>query len=144
LTKFVVDSNIAVKWLQIFRQESLVAEALELRRQWDRRDIEISVPEFFWLEIAAILWKAHRRGNCSETQAELAFESLQRLAIPTVDTRTLLSATLGIAMKYGRSVYDSIYVALAYSEKAEFLTADEKFVNAVATYLPVRWIGRSL
>jgi len=82
LSKIVVDSSVAVKWLPMFWGEPLVNEAVELR------------------------------------------------------------ATLGIAMQHARSVYDSVYVALAYEQKAEFVTADEKLVNAVSGRLPVRWIGR--
>ena len=46
-----------------------------------------------------------------------------------------------IAHKYGRSLYDSLYVALAVTYRATLVAADEKLANATAAYLPVKWIG---
>jgi predicted nucleic acid-binding protein len=38
-------------------------------------------------------------------------------------------------------VYDSIYTALAVNSNAQFVTADERLANALAAYLPVKWLG---
>lgn len=42
-------------------------------------------------------------------------------------------------MVYGRSVYESIYLALALETGGKLVTADEKLVNAAG--LPVIWLG---
>jgi predicted nucleic acid-binding protein len=43
---------------------------------------------------------------------------------------------------YGRSVYDSSYLALAEQEGVDLITADERLLNSVQKDLPwVRWIG---
>jgi predicted nucleic acid-binding protein len=73
--------------------------------------------------------------------AGTALDNLVSLNIPTIDSQPFLKLTLGIATLYRRSVYDSVYVALAHTEGAEFVTADEKLANAVSARLPVRWIG---
>jgi predicted nucleic acid-binding protein len=52
-----------------------------------------------------------------------------------------LKAAFAIANTYGRTVYDSLYVALAVMAKAEMVTADERLANALAAHLPVKWIG---
>ena len=54
-------------------------------------------------------------------------------AIPTIPSL--------IAQKYGRSFYDSLYVALTVTHRATLVTADEKLANATAAYLQVKWIG---
>lgn len=41
-----------------------------------------------------------------------------------------------------RSVYDSLDVALAVRMKSQLITADEGLANALAAYLPVKWLGR--
>jgi predicted nucleic acid-binding protein len=61
--------------------------------------------------------------------------------ITTVPTAGLVKSAIDIALRHGRSMYDSIYVALAVASKCALVTADEKLVNALATYLPVRWLG---
>ena len=137
----VLDSSVAVKWLPILSHEPLVAEAQELRRNWEDGKIDITVPDFFWVEVAAILWKARRRLICTVVEAETALSDLLALQIPTRESRPLLEFTLRISTRHDRAVYDGLYIALAQKLSAEFVTADEKLANATAAYLPVKWIG---
>ena len=46
-----------------------------------------------------------------------------------------------IAITFDRTVYDSLYVALAISHNTSLVTADERLANAVAARLPVKWLG---
>jgi predicted nucleic acid-binding protein len=46
-----------------------------------------------------------------------------------------------IALTYDRSVYDCLCEALAIRSGWRMITADERLVNALATYLPVRGLG---
>jgi len=52
----------------------------------------------------------------------------------------LIHDAFAIAAQFKRSVYDSVYVALAMSLQTHLVTADERLANAVA-YLPVKWLG---
>jgi predicted nucleic acid-binding protein len=61
--------------------------------------------------------------------------------IPTIPCQPLLDSALQIAINYGRSFYDCLYVALAESSGIEFVTADEKLVNSLAARYPIKWIG---
>ncbi|HKO04728.1 MAG TPA: type II toxin-antitoxin system VapC family toxin, partial [Candidatus Acidoferrales bacterium] len=60
---------------------------------------------------------------------------------PTVPSASLLEEAFHIAIAFDRSVYDSLYVALALAAKAQFLTADERLAHALAPHLPVKWLG---
>ena len=53
----------------------------------------------------------------------------------------LLPQACEIALHFERSVYDALYVALAVSRKLIFITADERLVNALGTFFPVKWLG---
>jgi len=53
----------------------------------------------------------------------------------------LLPQAFQIALHFQRSVYDALYVALAVSRKLIFITADERLVNALGTFFPVKWLG---
>ena len=44
-------------------------------------------------------------------------------------------------MSHDRTVYDSLYVALAVQSKSVMITADERLANALAAKLPVKWLG---
>jgi predicted nucleic acid-binding protein len=48
----------------------------------------------------------------------------------------LLEPALEIAMKYDRSIYDALFVALAHDLKLPGITSDEPLHHAVATDFP--------
>ena len=138
---FVIDANVAVKWLPLFSGEPMVTEAYSFLERLASGEIAILVPDLFWLECASVLWKAVRRGTCDPAEAEAALETLQQQDIETVQTKDEVKAALAIAIRHGRSIYDSSYVALAVKAKAQLVTADEKLANVLAAHLPVKWLG---
>ena len=50
-----------------------------------------------------------------------------------VPSHGLVRSALNAATQYGRSVYDSLYVALAIQESCQVVTADEHLANALAS-----------
>jgi predicted nucleic acid-binding protein len=138
---YVADASVAAKWVLPGSGEPLRDEALHLLSQWIAGNCLLTVPDIFWSESANILWKAFRRGRCSEETARASLIALQELEIPTVSAFALLDSALGIAISHARTVYDAVYVALAVKSKAQLVTADEKLANALAAHLPVKWLG---
>jgi predicted nucleic acid-binding protein len=67
--------------------------------------------------------------------------ALQERKLPTVSSAVLLDQAFRIAIALDRTVYDSLYIALAVHSKAQLVTADECLANAVAAELPVKWLG---
>jgi predicted nucleic acid-binding protein len=99
------------------------------------------VPDLFWLEIGNFLWKAAKRGEITSVLARRGLEAMLNRDFPTVPSRAVLPEALKIAVDFGRTVYDSTYVALAVATRTELITADERLVNALGTRFPVRWLG---
>jgi predicted nucleic acid-binding protein len=141
VTPFVIDASVAVKWLPLFAHEPYIVEAQRFRDRSDSGEIALLVPGLFWIEVASILWKAARRGACLPIEAKMALDSLRGLGLSTFYSDELLSAALALALRHNRSVYDSLYVALAVRLHAQFVTADEKLANALVGVLPVKWLG---
>jgi predicted nucleic acid-binding protein len=73
--------------------------------------------------------------------AEEAILALKNRSLPTTSSQDLLEEAFSIAATFDRTVYDSLYVALAVRLKSEFVTADERLANALAAHLPVKWLG---
>ena len=138
---YVVDASVAGKWLLPGAAEPLQQEAVGLLRQLVDGQVNLIVPDFFWIEVTDLLCKAIRTGRCTRPTAEMALSALRRHEIPTLPVLPLLNSALDQAIVYGRSVYDSIYLALALETGARLITADEKLVNAVGARLPVLWLG---
>ncbi len=141
MTTLIVDANVAMKWCVPGKTESLVAQARELLESYLSGKIEFLVPDLFWAELGNGLWKSIRRGKTTAQDAAHGLQLVRTLQLPTVSSVLILSQAMDIAVRYGRSVYDSLYVALAVQSDCELVTADEKLANALAAYLPVKWLG---
>ena len=141
MSTFVIDANIAVKWFLDSKDEQLVQEALHLLDRHESGEIQFIVPDLFWAEVGNIFWKAARRGRCSRSEAERSVLALQESQLLTFPSQPLLHQAFQIACDWGRTVYDSLYVALAAESRNEFVTADEKLVNALAGRFPIKWLG---
>jgi predicted nucleic acid-binding protein len=141
VTPKVVDASVAIKWILPSPYESHQPQALALLNAWTSSREQILVPDIFWAEVTNVLWKAARTGRATLPGAEAALAQLKGSDLPTVSTYHLVERALQIAASWQRSVYDSLYVALAKEMNAEMITADEKLANALAGRYPVRWLG---
>jgi predicted nucleic acid-binding protein len=141
MTSYVVDASVAAKWMLPSKEELFRPEAFRLLDDYGEGKIGLLVPDIFWAECGNILWKAVRQNQFSRSDADAAVLLLQGRAIPTVSSAKLLPDAMEIAFHYGRTVYDSLYVALASQARRQLITADERLANALAAYLPVKWLG---
>jgi predicted nucleic acid-binding protein len=107
----------------------------------------VVAPDFLALECANVLWKKTRLREISERQAD---ETLADIVSGTIELRPSLSLTPA-ALKLGRDldqpIYDCIYLALAETESADFVTADRTLWQRIADGRPavqVHWITDQL
>lgn len=136
-----MDASVAVKWMVPSLREALREEAMRLAELHSKGRVEFIVPDLLWIELGNVLWKALRSKRIPSGEFELALKLLQSSDIPSFPSRQLLPSAMLIAAEFDRSVYDSLYIALAKESSCRLITADEKLVNAVASKLPVVWLG---
>jgi predicted nucleic acid-binding protein len=141
LTVFVVDASVGLKWCLPQDEEDFIPQAKELLHSFLAKDLDFLVPDLFWVEIGNALWKLIRRKKLSPDAASASLTTLRDLEISTVPSYRLVVHALDLAVQYDRTVYDSVYVALARESSIELVTADERLANALAAYLPVKWLG---
>jgi predicted nucleic acid-binding protein len=141
VTEVVLDASVATKWAVPGILEPLSEQADDLLRQYTDGKINLLVPDLFWNEIANALWKAARRGRISSETADEALAKMISRDFPTIPSRDVLERALTIAVQFDRSVYDSVYVAIAVARKTYLVTADERLANALAARLPVKLLG---
>jgi predicted nucleic acid-binding protein len=140
--KFIVlDASVAAKWFLPAQAEPLLDQAVALLQQYEKAEVAFIVPDLFWSEIANVTWKAVLRGRLTSTAAYQSLEEMRKRRLSTFPALGLLDEALAIALAFQRSVYDSLYVALAVESKSTLITADEKLANALAAELPVKWLG---
>jgi predicted nucleic acid-binding protein len=137
----VPDASVAVKWILRGPQELFVPQAWDILLQHVEGKIQLTVPDLFWVEMGNVLGKAVRRGRCTKATAFAGLRELKQQSLLTAASGTLVEAALEIALQFDRTVYDSVYVALAQQRGAQLITADERLANALAAHYPVKWLG---
>jgi predicted nucleic acid-binding protein len=141
VNRYVIDASVAAKWFLPRHQEPLAGEAIDLIAQYAADEIQLLVPDLFWAELGNLLWNAVRRRRCSQGTADAALATTKGYKLSTVATEKLIDQAFAIAVSFDRSVYDSIYVALAIESKSQLVTADEKLAGALAAHMPIKWLG---
>ena len=124
-TCLVVDASVVIKW---HVTEVHTDAALRLLRD---DAPALHVPDLVFPEVGNILWKKVRRGDLTEEQARGIGHLVAVAPLAVHPSAPLLEAALEIAMRTGRTVYDSLYVALAVQMDGRLVTADEKLYNAL-------------
>ena len=141
MISLVVDASVAVKWCIHADTEPLAREAWDLLAAYRSGEVQFVVPDLFWLELANALWKAVRSQKTNLQSAERSLHLVAELEIPTMPTFDLVLRSLQLATGNSRTVYDSVYLALALRANADLITADERLANALAARFPVKWLG---
>ena len=129
----VVDASVMVKWLV---PEEYSAQARRVRHT----GAELLAPLHFRAEVANALWKKVGKQILSADEARRLLTvqlPVTQFAIPP-----LLPVAFDIALRYERTVYDALYVALALRERCQLVTADKKLRNSLARAFPgiILWV----
>jgi predicted nucleic acid-binding protein len=121
----VVDANVVIKWHVV---EVQTDAALRLLR--DDAPV-LHVPDLVFPEVGNILWKKIRRGDLTEEEARRIARLVAVAPLTVHPSAPLMEAAVEIAIRTGRTVYDSLYVALAVQMDCRVVTADEKLYNSL-------------
>ena len=117
----VIDASIAVKW--VIEEEGTI-QALSLRQR-----TKLIAPELLVAECANILWKKVARDELSKEEALLAAKLLQGADVELLPMRSLFEVATSLAIELNHPAYDCIYLALAFENDCQFVTADERLVR---------------
>jgi predicted nucleic acid-binding protein len=123
----VVDTSVTVAW---YVEESFSPSA----RQWQERlldgKVRLLVPSLHYWEFANALRTLAARG---EIGGELAFEILDlHLEAPLETAEPDRREVLRVALEYGATVYDAVFIALALANDAALVTAERSTARWVS------------
>ena len=125
MSRYVVDANVVVKW---FVPERLSERAIRLLDETQ----ELASPDLLWPELGNVLWKKARAGQLTRQETTRIVQALDQFPVTVFPSRLVLEGALEIALGTGRSVYDSVYLALAVALDCPLVTADERLVSSLA------------
>ena len=123
--RLVVDASVAVKWL-VAEDGSEAAESLIDQR------FELHAPRLLASEVSNALWRKARLGEIAPGAAGVLAATVAQMPVEWTDDEGLCADATRIAVGLDRPVYDSMYLALAHRIDARLVTADIRFVKALA------------
>ena len=123
----VVDASVVIKW---FVPEAGSDAASRLLASEDR----LEAPDLLFAEIANAIWKKVQRGQLTRAESQMLVSDIEKIAVGTTPCRALANDAHALALITSRSVYDSMYVALALRLDTRVITADERFFHALQPF----------
>lgn len=140
---YVLDATVATKWH--LSDEEHVDRARQVRLDFEADRIGLVAPTQLQFEVAAAILKATRHPERPQRLAPQiggrALEVFQSWNIRYVPGEPLVARAYRLAIQYGCSYYDAIYVALAQATGIPLLHADSKLRRALGNRFPLAvWI----
>ena len=124
MTVVVADAGVAAKW---FLPEADSTAALRLLDGRHR----LVAPDLIYSEVGNVMWKLHARNLLTADEATEMVEQFLSMPLEIHESSYLISSAVEIAIATRRTVYDSLYLALAIELGATVVTADRRWANAL-------------
>ena len=125
----VLDASVA---LALTLEEPGAAAAARLIASQAVGRARLVAPSLFDVECASGFVKAVRRGRLEAETCATALISTLQLPVERLQSPASVFEALELALRYGISAYDAVYVALAAEEELPLVTADARLVRALA------------
>jgi len=109
--RFVVDASVAVKWS--LRDEADTEAADRVLEDFRRGRMALIAPNQIRYEAPSAIRNAVRIGRETPDRGKVSIATFLGLEIPIVDDDLLIEAGYDVALRFGCSLYDGLYVALA-------------------------------
>jgi predicted nucleic acid-binding protein len=129
----VIDASVALKSV-LNEQGSDKAQVLfeEFRQGLH----SLIAPDIFRVEIAHALTRAERKKIIPVGHAAILFDDVIVQPPEFFDTAPLMAKAIEISSQTRTSVYDALYLCLAFEHNCEVVTADLKFIKALHQDFP--------
>ena len=118
-------------------------EAIGLLDDWGSGEVDLAAPSLMRVEVANALRTYSRRGLLSEESCLEGINQLDELSLRYIDEDfELIKDAYGLASRLDITIYDAVYLSIATSADASFVTADRKLFNRLRDEENVRLLGR--
>ena len=131
--RLVVDSSVVLKWVL---PEPGRNQALELLNEYESGLTDLIAPALLMEEAAGALSKRCRRRELTAAQASKAYQFLELRQPMLVGEPSQLHAALELSVRHHLSFWDSVYLALAISERCDIVKADRRLQAGARRHYP--------
>ena len=120
----VIDASVAIKWFIPEQGSDKAIRLLDSKRP-------LIAPDLIRPEIANILWKLKSRRLLKADLLQQMLADFLAMPLDIYDSQPFIQAAFDLAVETGRTVYDSLYLALAIGTNGTLVTADKRLTNAL-------------
>ena len=120
----VVDASVAIKWFLPERHDDAALRLL-------RAEHRLAAPDLLFPEVGNVLWKRVRRREATVQEAGAVLDALRAVPLEVQPSQPMMPVALEIACATGRTIYDSVYLALAVLRECPMVTADRRLHQAL-------------
>lgn len=138
--RYVVDASTAVKWH--LEDEEYTHQALAILRDSQEGMISLIAPDNIRYEVPGAIRRAVVRGRLSIPDGRLAVANFLSLELHTIRSNSLTLLGYDYAFRFGCSLYDGLYLALADMARCPLILADRRLKNNLGNrFRFVLWIA---
>ena len=130
----VIDASVAVKWYLPDEHDADLAVAILADFREGRT--ALVAPGHFRYEVPSAIRNALRTNRLTPSEGGRAIAAFFAAQVPTVDDNALIEAGYDQARRFGCSLYDGLYLALAENIGCPFIHADRRLRNTLGTRFP--------
>jgi len=137
----VIDASVLIKF---YVPEILSDRAERLLAKVGNKDIDLLAPDLIYPEAGNTLWKKQRLKELTPSEFGEITDAILSLPLKIEASESLLPLAVDIAIAYGITVYDALYLSLARVYEITLITADRKLVEVLAKTDQkdsVTWLG---
>jgi predicted nucleic acid-binding protein len=121
---YVIDATVACAWY-------FPHPYAQAARRVYGGDFTLCAPDLIYVELGNAIWKQCQFASLNPFKALLTLEAFDTHPLLITPSRELLKDAFAVASETGRTVYDSLYLALATSIDLPLVTGDKKFFNSL-------------
>jgi len=127
--QLVVDANVVAKLY--LKDEQYTDKADLLFSRFKRGEIHLLAPRLITYEVPAAVKRGVVRMKADEETWRTAIYSFESLGLLIIDDSDAKYEAMRLAIKYGRSYYDALYLLLAEDLGCPLITADDKLFRTL-------------
>ncbi len=119
----VIDASVALKWV-LPEEESIAARML--------LEQELVAPTLWLVEAGNALWRYANTGKLTSSDVQSRLTKLASAPVTLLPSEDYVQNALNLAVQLRHPIYDCIYLAAAIRQDTHVVTADTRFLSAVA------------
>ncbi len=134
MTEWVIDANVAIRWL--VTDEPFHSKAKLLLQDAKKQKVRLIGPPLLEYELESNLQRRLLAGRYNLPRTNSALSRFYSIGVQIETHPDMMRRAREIARQYRQErVYDALYAALADLRKCEFWTADRRFFDEVKSGL---------